>query len=576
MAWPGVCSGRPPVRSGQKRRLASQRSKQGGRRNWATGRGLSASVLMLLGSAGLAAACSASDYSLEGGDGAVPVQPDTSTGGGTSVGTPEEPVAPEMELEESFLAPAVSGPYLFTANPETNRVALIDARDFGVRVLEGGNGPTYLSVLPEGKTGGGALVHNVRSRDASVFLLDDRNQIASVRTVEVQEGGSGWAVGEQGAFAVSWSRYEDKLLGPGDGYQEITVMAFPSRESEDIVTRRLSVGYRPSQIMISSDETRAFAVSQPGMSVIDLTADQPTIEREIFLPPSGESARDVSFIPSGRLAFVRLPGQLEILAVDTELGTTTSIDLPAEVTDLDVSSDGSTALAVMPGGETVGSELGGQGGAVQGAESRVAIMDTSEVKEDPDSFQVVEVPEYVGSAVLSADGRRAMLFTNAIESPIVALLDVESGAVRTVDVKAPALAGFIAEDSSYGVMLMGAATGAAAGAFALIPLGDSLPVRVQGTSTEPRFVSFAEDRVLVTTAGSATTPAEAFLGRFPTLSVDRYELSNRPLSTGVVPEAGQAFVSQQHSEGRVMFIDLESGQQRTVTGFELSSRVVSE
>jgi hypothetical protein len=40
-----------------------------------------------------------------------------------------------------------------------------------------------------------------------------------------------------------------------------------------------------------------------------------------------------------------------------------------------------------------------------------------------------------------------------------------------------------------------------------------------------------------------------------------------------VPEANQAFVAQQHPEGRITFIDLTTKQQHTLTGFELSTKV---
>jgi hypothetical protein len=42
----------------------------------------------------------------------------------------------------------------------------------------------------------------------------------------------------------------------------------------------------------------------------------------------------------------------------------------------------------------------------------------------------------------------------------------------------------------------------------------------------------------------------------------------------VVAGARRAFVAQQHREGRITFIDLISGEARTLTGFELGARVV--
>ncbi|MGZ3478441.1 MAG: hypothetical protein ACXVCJ_28335 [Polyangiales bacterium] len=60
----------------------------------------------------------------------------------------------------------------------------------------------------------------------------------------------------------------------------------------------------------------------------------------------------------------------------------------------------------------------------------------------------------------------------------------------------------------------------------------------------------------------------------PSLAVDRYALASPPIAVGVVAGAGRAFVAQEHPEGRITFVDLGSGTARTLTGFELSARVV--
>ena len=61
----------------------------------------------------------------------------------------------------------------------------------------------------------------------------------------------------------------------------------------------------------------------------------------------------------------------------------------------------------------------------------------------------------------------------------------------------------------------------------------------------------------------------------PELTVDPFPLDSVPLpqASGIVPEANQAFVAQQHPEGRITFIDLDSGEQHTLTGFELATQV---
>ena len=82
------------------------------------------------------------------------------------------------------------------------------------------------------------------------------------------------------------------------------------------------------------------------------------------------------------------------------------------------------------------------------------------------------------------------------------------------------------------------------------------------------------DRAIVAERNDTTKVFGAYLARMPQLMVEHYPLASPPIAVGAVPGAKRAFVAQQHPEGRLTFIDLESGIARTLTGFELSSRVV--
>jgi hypothetical protein len=61
--------------------------------------------------------------------------------------------------------------------------------------------------------------------------------------------------------------------------------------------------------------------------------------------------------------------------------------------------------------------------------------------------------------------------------------------------------------------------------------------------------------------------------RMPALSNDAIALPSVPLAAGVVAETKKGFVAQRHPEGRITFVDLDTGSPRTVTGFELADEV---
>jgi hypothetical protein len=96
------------------------------------------------------------------------------------------------------------------------------------------------------------------------------------------------------------------------------------------------------------------------------------------------------------------------------------------------------------------------------------------------------------------------------------------------------------------------------------------------TDAPVRSVAIARsDRVLLTVrADQAPQVSGAYLGLLPALDVKRCPLASPPIAAGVVGGANRAYVAQQHPEGRITFLTLDSGEARTLTGYELGARVV--
>jgi hypothetical protein len=178
-----------------------------------------------------------------------------------------------------------------------------------------------------------------------------------------------------------------------------------------------------------------------------------------------------------------------------------------------------------------------------------------------------------------------LFFTNASDSDRLAILDTGAtdpaapGAQRVVSLKAPINAVFASPDGSHAVALLEAADdGESAGAFSVVPVAASLPAKIQGTDAPPFRVTLADTpgglRGLVTVRDDPSGIFGTYLVRMPSLQVDRIALSSPPIAAGVLADDGIAFVAQQHPEGRITFIDLETGEAETLTGFELSDRVI--
>jgi hypothetical protein len=165
-----------------------------------------------------------------------------------------------------------------------------------------------------------------------------------------------------------------------------------------------------------------------------------------------------------------------------------------------------------------------------------------------------------------------MLYSNAIPSDRLTVLDTESHAFRTVALKAPVRAAFATPDAKHAIALLSPPEGSArAGAFSLLPIQQALPPKLQGTDAPVQGVAMVNSNAVITTRAANTFGA--FVVGFPSLSVDPLSLPSAPTSSGIVEEAGMAFVAQEHPEGRLTFAPLTGGSPRTLTGFELGVKV---
>jgi hypothetical protein len=206
----------------------------------------------------------------------------------------------------------------------------------------------------------------------------------------------------------------------------------------------------------------------------------------------------------------------------------------------------------------------------------------------PGTFETVEIDERFASVELAPEGDTALLYQNGVPSTHLTLLGLAGEAFkshRTLDLKLPVFSALSTPDGEHAIVLLRPPPDSAKpGAFAVVPVTKALPAAIQGTlaATVPANLDEAplamvaiDDTHAVVTVTDGAQVHVAYLVSMPALTVDPITLASAPLpgASGIVPEANQAFIAQQHPEGRITFIDLDSGEQHTLTGFELSSQV---
>ncbi len=489
-----------------------------------------------------------------------PAAPGGSSGTGGAAAIPAEP-PPEKEVESDYEAPVATGRFVWVANPKSGRIAYVDATTLQVRTVEAGNAPTYVAAVP-GPAGSAdtTLVLNVLSEDATL-LRAEGNNITS-RTFKVAKQVNSLAFSSDGRYAIAWADSRKTPAAPRtEGFQDLTVLDLASGTSTI-----LAVGYRPVSVGFAAGQARAHAVTQDGIAIVDLTGGAHVTKNVAIsdTPNEDPGSRDVSVTPDGSIALIRRDGLATITAVALDTAVRTTITLPGPVTDLDLDDKGSRAVAVVR------------------STSQVAVLPIPGVLTAPAVFTTVTITgETVGSVALSPGGTKGLLFTNASATERVTVLDLATDPppFRTARLYSPVLAVFSAPDAAHAVVLHDRTVGAGGaagspGAFSIVPITNAFPAKIVATKAAPTAVAMTNDRAIIAERDDSTKVFGAYLARMPQLQVERYTLASPPIAVGVVAGAKRAFIAQEHPDGRLTFIDLETGVARTLTGFELSARVV--
>jgi hypothetical protein len=403
-------------------------------------------------------------------------------------------------------------------------------------------------------------VLNVLSQDATL-LRATKTSIAT-ETFGVAKDANSMTFSADGRFAIVWADARKVTSPPKtQGYQDLTVLDLQQKTSTV-----LAVGYRPVAVGFASGSPRAYAVTQDGIAIVDLSA-APLVTKNVAVsddPNEDPGSRDVSVTPDGKIALIRRDNQATLTVVSLETETRATVTLSGNVTDLDLSDKGDRAVAVIRDN------------------AEVAVLPVPGILTDPATFTTVSVTgETIGSVVLPAGGEKALLYTNAFAAERLTIMDLLQAppTYRTVRLYSPVLAVFSSPDAAHAVVLHDKTAGTGTdpgtpGAFSLVPIANALPAKIVATQAPPTSVAVTNDRAIIAEKDTTKKIYGAYLARMPQLMVDRYPLASPPIAAGVVPSANRAFVAQDHPDGRLTFFDLDTGVARTLTGFELSSRVV--
>ncbi len=499
-----------------------------------------------------------------------------------STPTTDGGVPPPPEVEYEFGAPISSERFVYVAMTDQDALARIDGRNLSVVSTGVGRAPRVVAAIPHDD---GAVVLDSFNGTATVVRPPMQSSAPdTVRVLGTLPNLNRLDIDPSGRFAVIWFDLQKALADGGitgiGSFQDVTIVALAPGHEQAV---NLTVGFRPRAVQFDAPGNRAYVITEDGVSVIDLataTAAGPSIVPPIAVADPSVPATDleVQIVATGKYATVRqsgLAGLRVVALAGPDAGRAWTIPLAAAPTDIDLSPDGARVYAVE---RSVG---------------KLAIIDIPGDAIAPSGVETIDVSSgTVGSLTLSANGKRALLYTNATLDERITLVKLDQPgypivtwplkkAVRAVGISPtgdtaivlnakvfgdPATATSVDDfiDKSFGYTLLDLATGFGKlqitpvdpSAFVYSPDGKKAYVALDGgdapTATRALQIVTTQNGVVITKA-----------------------LGSPPSAVGILPGANQAFAAQRHPLGRVSFVELVQDTVRTVTGFDLNGHVVN-
>jgi YVTN family beta-propeller protein len=510
---------------------------------------------------------------------------------------------PETEATIDLQLPQASNSYVYATNPAAGTVSVIDAKSRSIRTIDTGEKPTYLRTL---KDSDNAIVLNIGSDTATVI----RSTASAVSTTDkpVVQGANAIGIAPNAAHAVVYYNSSYASAGNTSGsFQDVTVLTLTADGKKDTATS-MTVGFRPRDVFFSDDGTRAFVVTEDGVSVLDfadIEKNGSSIARLIaFGGGVDQKTLDVAVTPDGKYALARAEGKSVLQLIDLSSGSVKTLDvakayvapppvdtgddagvpaaLPVIITDLDLVPTGKAAIAVLRN------------------QAAMVTLPLPAAFDDPKKASTRTVEgETVGSVSVTPDGHTALLYTTAANAERITIVDLDTAAephvvalrkaVKAVtftpdghtalithtkldgDPNEGGITPDLSIDRSFGYSLL------------RVPSGD---VKLQVTKTDVGPIAMVSD---ISSDDPLARAGYLFiLFRNDTLAIREVhrvslasflvepiiQLESPPISIGSAPASGNVFVNQDHPDGRMTFIDWKSPDTKnTVTGFELNSRI---
>jgi len=467
------------------------------------------------------------------------------------------------EVEDDFLKlqPATTDRYVFVANPARNTVSRVTVSDLSVVTVDVGENPTVVLTSADYSR---AATFNQTSDTVTVIEAESLD----VTHVDVRENFNQMVMSPDSAWVVCYhdTDLEDDESQDGvSSFNEISIVNLATKEHVPIV-----VGFNPRQVQFADDGSFVVVISDETLAVLDLAGGDPGASVEIVevvdAASDAPTAEEVVILPSNDYAFVRQYNVDDLVVVNLGTLEVGSVAAGLGLTDIDLSPDGSVAVAVARD------------------EGALYLFDTERPYATPER---VELPagEVIGALTFSPQGDKAILYTSAAAEDRYHIWDLATDAIDTRSLPKP-IESLTVTPGGESLMIWHAQTDAAGAdssssfygaveALSLIDLDNPLRQNNLLLAAAPTAYANSDDG----THGYFIMEGQEKLVAIHYAELVDYEvdLPSVPVHVGVIPDSLWAWANQEHDLGRMSFYypeaDDEDAILQTITGFELNSLI---
>ena len=286
--------------------------------------------------------------------------------------------------------------------------------------------------------------------------------------------------------------------------------------------------------------------------------------------------REAIGAPDGSFVLFRSFGAPELLALDVAARSTAALPLPAIATDLELTPNGSLAVAALR------------------ATGQVAIVPLPAGLADPALVTFLDASAVVpGQVELAPDGSRGVLFTSTESTEAFGVVELgATPSVRPLSILEKWVGTIgMSPDGSRAIVVHRPNPGSTVAdlyerdvdvqhGYSVVDLEAGVAqLKLTGNVAPGEFVFAADGRhAAVTLRDDARRVYRVDAVDLGTLVTDSLELASAPEYAGALVNAegdlaDRIWVTQVHPAGRISFVDLAERAVRTATGYELNSDV---